>query len=77
MRLFRKDDLLTIKKRIKKVVNICYTIAGIRNKFVNNYPLEVGLYLAASGASCDAINTMHNAGISVCYKTVENYKKNG
>ncbi|CAG8777717.1 7344_t:CDS:2, partial [Funneliformis caledonium] len=48
---------------------------AIRNKFVNQYPLEIGLYLTASGASCDAINTMHNAGISVCYKTVENYKK--
>jgi hypothetical protein len=59
----------------KKVVSICYSIAAIRNKFVNQYPLEIGLYLTASGASCDAINTMHNAGISVCYKTVENYKK--
>ncbi|PKY51768.1 hypothetical protein RhiirA4_469003 [Rhizophagus irregularis] len=37
----------------------------IRNKFVNHYLLEIGLYLVASGASCDAINTMHNAGISV------------
>ncbi len=59
----------------KKVVNICYSIAAIRNKFVNHYPLKIGLYLAASGASCDAINIMHNTGISVCYKTVKNYKK--
>ncbi len=28
-----------------------------------------------SGVSYDAINTMHNADISVYYKTVENYKK--
>jgi hypothetical protein len=51
-------------------------MAAIRNKFANNYPLEIGLYLSASGVSCDAIDTMHNAGISVCYKTVDNYKKN-
>ena len=63
------------KEDKKKVVNICYSIAAICNKFVNHYPLEIGLYLAASGALYDAINTMHNAGISVCYKTVENYKK--
>ncbi|CAG8728630.1 671_t:CDS:2, partial [Racocetra persica] len=42
---------------------------------VNDYPLEIGLYLVASGASCDAIDAMHKAGITVCYKTVENYRK--
>src|SRR6266542_3366962 len=49
----------------KKVINICYSIAAIRNKFVNHYPLEIRLYLAASGTSCDAINTMHNDSIFV------------
>jgi len=63
------------KKDKKKVVNIYYAIASICNKFVNYYPLEIGIYLAASGALCNAINIMHNASISVCYKTVENYKK--
>lgn len=63
------------KEERKKIVNLCYSMAAIRNKFANNYPLEIGLYLSASGVSCDAINTMHNAGISVCYKTVDNYKK--
>ena len=28
-----------------------------------------------SGTSCDAINIMHNASISVYYKTIKNYKK--
>ncbi|CAG8520385.1 8038_t:CDS:1 [Cetraspora pellucida] len=47
------------KEDKKKVVNICYSIVAMRNRLVNNYPLEIGLYLAASGASCDAIDTMH------------------
>ncbi|RIB11947.1 hypothetical protein C2G38_2202093 [Gigaspora rosea] len=53
------------KEDKKKVVNICYSIAAIRNRLVNNYPLEIGLYLVASGASCDAINALHNAGITI------------
>ncbi|CAG8466311.1 10348_t:CDS:2 [Racocetra persica] len=63
------------KEDKKKVVNICYLIAVIRNRLVNNYLLEIRLYLVASGASCDAIDAMHKAGIIVCYKTIENYRK--
>ncbi|CAG8672293.1 6160_t:CDS:2, partial [Cetraspora pellucida] len=36
---------------------------------------KIGLYLAASGTSCNAINTMHKADMLVCYKTVDNYRK--
>ncbi|RIB28545.1 hypothetical protein C2G38_2157631 [Gigaspora rosea] len=32
----------------KSVVELCYLIAGLRNKFVNQHKLEVGLYLRAS-----------------------------
>ncbi|CAJ0915239.1 1834_t:CDS:2, partial [Entrophospora sp. SA101] len=39
------------KEDRKKVVDICYSIAAIHNKFVNDYPLEIGLYLSASGVS--------------------------
>ncbi|CAG8588475.1 26298_t:CDS:2, partial [Gigaspora rosea] len=35
------------KKDKKKVVNICYSIVAIRNRLVNNYSLEIGLYLVA------------------------------
>ena len=31
-------------------------IAGLRNKFVNQFKIEVGLYLAASGATWEAID---------------------
>ena len=63
------------KEDKKKIVNICYSIVAIHNKFVNYYSLEIGLYFIVSDALCNTINTMHNASISVYYKTVENYKK--
>jgi hypothetical protein len=50
-------------------------MAGLRNKHVNSFKLELALYLAGSGTSCNAINALSNAGISVTYKTVQNYKK--
>ncbi|RIB25938.1 hypothetical protein C2G38_2241095 [Gigaspora rosea] len=50
-------------------------LKGLRNKFVNQHKLEVGLYLMASGATWEAINTMSTLGYSVCAKTVEEYRK--
>ena len=59
----------------KSVVSLCYIMARIRNKFVNDFKLEVGLYLSASGASRTAIDTMNSIGLSSCYVTVNNYKQ--
>ncbi|CAG8459438.1 5199_t:CDS:2 [Scutellospora calospora] len=42
----------------KKIVTILYLMAGIRNKHVNKFKLELALYLAGSGVTCDAINTL-------------------
>ena len=50
-------------------------MAGIRNKFANDFKLEVGLYLAASGATRTAIDTMNSIGLSACYTTVNNFKR--
>jgi len=50
-------------------------IAGLRNKFVNKHKLEVGLYLMASGATWDAIDTISKLGYSACSKIVESYRK--
>ncbi|CAG8633124.1 6142_t:CDS:2, partial [Racocetra persica] len=71
----KNNDALPTNNTPDIVVPKLLSFAGIRNKFVNSYSLEIGLYLAASGASCDAIDMMHKAGLSVCYKTVENYRK--
>ncbi len=59
----------------KSVVSLCYIMAGMRNKFVNDFKLEIGLYLSASEASRTAIDTMNSIGLSSCYVTVNNYKQ--
>ena len=59
----------------KSVVGFCYLLAGLRNKFINSFKLDLGLYLVSSGTSVQGIDTIANLGISVCYKTIANYKK--
>ncbi|RHZ53533.1 hypothetical protein Glove_441g50 [Diversispora epigaea] len=59
----------------KTIVTLCYIMAGLRNKFVNDLKMEIGLYLSASGATCVAINTMNSIGISACYMTINNFKQ--
>ncbi|RIB12873.1 hypothetical protein C2G38_2249226 [Gigaspora rosea] len=46
----------------KTIVGLCYQMAGLRNKFVNQYKLEVGLYLIASRATWEAIDTISSLG---------------
>ncbi|RIB21730.1 hypothetical protein C2G38_2140536 [Gigaspora rosea] len=64
-----------INEAKKSVVGLCYMMAGLRNKFVNQYKLEVGLYLMASGATWDAVDTMSKLGYSVCANTVKSFRK--
>ncbi|CAG8758891.1 8029_t:CDS:2, partial [Cetraspora pellucida] len=59
----------------KKIVTILYLMAEICNKHVNNFKLEFALHLAGSGVTCNAINTLSSAGISVIHQTIYNYKK--
>ena len=57
----------------KSVVVLCYMIAGLRNKFVNQFKIEVGLYLTSSGATWEAIDTLSSFGYSSCTKTVVDF----
>ncbi|KAF0462684.1 hypothetical protein F8M41_000239 [Gigaspora margarita] len=59
----------------KKVVVILYLIAGLHNMQANQFKLKLGLYLVACEASCETINTLSNARISVTNKTVYNNRK--
>ncbi len=59
----------------KSVMSLCYIMAGMRNKFVNDFKLEIGLYLSASEASCIAIDIMNSIGLSSYYVIVNNYKQ--
>ncbi|RHZ85463.1 hypothetical protein Glove_65g108 [Diversispora epigaea] len=42
----------------KTIVTLCYIMAGLRNKFVNDLKMEIGLYLSASGATCRRPDTV-------------------
>ncbi|RHZ44067.1 hypothetical protein Glove_767g14 [Diversispora epigaea] len=59
----------------KSIVGLCYLIAGLQNKFINQHKLEVGLYLMASGATWESIDTISSLEYSACAKTVEEYRK--
>jgi hypothetical protein len=63
------------KEARKQIVLLCYTIAGMRNKFVNDLKLEIGLSLDAAGTKWNGIDRMNKCGYSVDPKTLENYKK--
>jgi len=71
----KERSAYNISEAKKSVVGLCYLIAGLRNKFVNRHKLEVGLYLRASGATWEAIDTMSSLGYSSCAKTVDMYQK--
>ncbi|RIB05048.1 hypothetical protein C2G38_2281924 [Gigaspora rosea] len=47
----------SINEAKKSIVGLCYLIAGLRNKFVNQHKLEVGLYLRASGPLHVSLNS--------------------
>jgi hypothetical protein len=69
----RTDDNKESTK--KSIVGFCYLLAGLRNKFANSIKLDIGLYLASSGTSSIAINTLANAGMCANYKTISRFKK--
>ncbi|RIB03966.1 hypothetical protein C2G38_2223635 [Gigaspora rosea] len=71
----KERSAYSVNEAKKSIVGLCYTIAGLRNKFVNQYKLEVGLYLMASGAIWEAVNTMAKLGYSACANMVEAYRK--
>ena len=71
-----KDRSAYNKQEAKKsIVALCYMISGLRNKFVNQFKIEIGLYLAASGATWEAIDTLSSLGYSACVKTVMDFQK--
>ncbi|KAF0362932.1 hypothetical protein F8M41_013998 [Gigaspora margarita] len=74
--LIPKKRLEKNKEKAKKqVVGYCYLLVGIRNKFANNFKLNLGLYLQSLGMTNSGINILSNAGLSVHTKTIQRYKK--
>jgi hypothetical protein len=71
-----KDQSAHNRQEAKKtIVALCYMIAGQWNKFVNQLKVEVRLYLAASGATWKAINTMSTLGYSACAKKIADFQR--
>ncbi|CAG8691898.1 5385_t:CDS:2, partial [Cetraspora pellucida] len=52
------------EKAKKQVVAYCYLLVGIRNKFANNFKLDLALFLQSSGMSNLGINILSNIGLS-------------
>ncbi|CAG8600715.1 17573_t:CDS:2, partial [Cetraspora pellucida] len=67
--------LIKNKKKKNQVVVYCYLLVRIRNKFANNFKLDLGLFLQSSGMTNLRINTLSNAKLSVHSKTLQRYKK--
>ncbi len=63
------------KVEVKKtIMTLCYIMAGMWNKFVNNFKLKVELYLSASEATHVTIDTINSIRFSAYYITVNNFK---
>ncbi|RIB05534.1 hypothetical protein C2G38_2253762 [Gigaspora rosea] len=59
----------------KSIVSFCYLFAGLRNKFANNYKLDIGLHLALARTSYKGIDILSNTGLTVSSKTVLRFKQ--
>jgi len=58
----------------KKLVSLCYFLAGINNKYINGIKVDIGSYLKTSGASSSSVDTLANIGLSVSQRTVNRHK---
>jgi len=65
---------MTNEKNKKRLVALCYFLAGLNNKFINGIKAEVGHLLDASGASSSAIETMADAGLTIRRETIGRHK---
>ena len=57
----QKKNFITNQQNKKKLVLMCYFLAGLNNKFTNSVKADVGFLLSASGTSTSAIETLANA----------------
>ncbi|PKC01607.1 hypothetical protein RhiirA5_426445 [Rhizophagus irregularis] len=74
--IISRNRLAHNKLKAKKlIVVLCYIIAGLHNKFVNQFKLEIRLYLAASGTTWEAIDIMSSLGFLACGKTIADFQK--
>ena len=67
----QKKNSLTNQQNEKKLVVICYILAGLNNKFISDVKEDIGFLLSASGTSASAIEALANAGLTVRRETIQ------
>ena len=70
----QKKHSITNQQNKKKLVIMCYLLAGFNNKFINDVKEDIGFLLDASGTSTSAIESMANAGLTVRKETIQKQK---
>src|ERR1044071_6995497 len=54
----QKKSFIINQQNKKKLVAMCYFLAGLNNKFISDVKADVGFLLNASGASASTIETL-------------------
>ena len=70
----QKKNSITNQQNKKKLVIMCYLLAGFSNKFINGVKEDIGFFLSASGTSSSAIETLANAGLTIRRETIQKQK---
>jgi len=70
----QKKYSTTNQQNKKKLVIMCYLLAGFNNKFINGVKKDVGFLLSVSGTSTLAIETLSNAGLTIRRETIQKQK---
>ncbi|CAB4428113.1 unnamed protein product [Rhizophagus irregularis] len=71
---FQQKNSTTNQRNKKKLVIMCYLLAGFNNKFINDVKEDIGFLLDTSGTSTSAIESMANAGLTVRKETIQKQK---
>jgi len=70
----QKKNSVTNQQNKKKLVMMCYFLAGLNNKFINSVKIKVGFLLDASGTSASTVETLANAGLTIRRETIQKQK---
>ena len=69
-----KKNSITNQQNKKKLVAMCYFLAGFNNKFISDMKVDIGFLLNASGTSTSTIETLANSGLTIRRETIQRQK---
>src|ERR1700722_18462884 len=61
----QKKNSITNQQNEKKLVAMCYFLAGFNNKFISDVKADIEFLLSPSGTSASAIETLANSAPTV------------